>query len=76
MSSRQPKLFQRAAECARLMNLSSDPIQKQTFRQLRDMWIALANDCLGLSSDAITKEIASMDEIQSAAGERNWMIHG
>jgi hypothetical protein len=39
--SRQSKLLDRATVCERVMSLSSDPVKKETFKRLRDMWIAL-----------------------------------
>jgi len=55
--SEQSKLFDRAAQCARLMNLSADPVNKQTLKQLRDMWIALANDASTSVQELATTEI-------------------
>ena len=63
--SEQSKLFDRAAHCARLMNLSSDPVNKETFRQLRDMWIVLANESTSMSAQELAKEIISIEAIQS-----------
>ena len=65
MSSRSG-LFRRAIECERLMNLSSNPAKKQIFKQLRDMWIALADESRSLSRRAIAEGIAAIEEIQSA----------
>jgi hypothetical protein len=64
-------LFERAADCERLMNLSSDPTKKQTFKQLRDMWIALANESTQMSKADLTKEIAAIDAIQSGVDPQN-----
>ena len=63
--SEQSKLFDRAAQCARLMNLSADPVNKQTLKQLRDMWIALANESTSMSAKDLAKEINSIEAIQS-----------
>ena len=63
--SEQSKLFDRAAHCARLMNLSSDPVNKQTLKQLRDMWIALANESTNMSAQELAKQITSIEAIQS-----------
>ena len=63
--SEQSKLFDRAAHCARLMNLSSDPVNKETFRRLRDMWIVLANESTSMSAQELAKEIISIEAIQS-----------
>ena len=48
------------------MKLASDPVKKQTFKQLRDMWIALANESTWMSGQALTKEITTIEEIQTA----------
>jgi hypothetical protein len=61
--SRQSKLFDRAANCERLMNLSS--VNKEIFKQLRDMWIALANESTSMSAKDLAKEINSIEAIQS-----------
>ena len=61
--NRQSKLFDRAAKCERLMNLSS--VNKEIFKQLRDMWIALANECTRMSAKDLAKEINSIEAIQS-----------
>ena len=63
--SEQSKLFDRAAQCARLMNLSADPVNKQTLKQLRDMWIALANESRSMSAQELAKQITSIEAIQS-----------
>jgi hypothetical protein len=63
--SEQSKLFDRAAQCARLMNLSADPVNKQTLKQLRDMWIALANESTSMSAQELAKQITSIEAIQS-----------
>jgi hypothetical protein len=63
--SEQSQLFDRAAQCERLMNLSSDPVNKQTLKQLRDMWIALANESTSMSVQELAKEIISIEAIQS-----------
>jgi hypothetical protein len=53
--SRQSELFRRAAECERLMNLVSDPVRAQIFKQLRDVWIGLANESVAMSTQALAK---------------------
>jgi hypothetical protein len=63
--SEQSKLFDRVAQCARLMNLSADPVNKQTLKQLRDMWIALANESRSMSAQELAKQITSIEAIQS-----------
>jgi hypothetical protein len=65
--SRQAELFEKAADCERAMELATDPWQKITFKLLRDMWIALANESLSMSKLQLANEIAAIEEIQSAA---------
>ena len=65
--SRQAELFDKAADCERAMSVASDPWQKVTFKLLRDMWIALANESLSMSTPQLTNEIAAIEEIQCAA---------
>jgi len=65
--SRQAELFDKAADCERAMNVASDPWQQVTFKLLRDMWIALANESLSMSKLQLANEIAAIEEIQSAA---------
>ena len=42
--SRQADLFDRAADCQRRFEQASNPEEKGTFKVLRDMWAALANE--------------------------------
>ena len=65
--SRQAELFDKAADCERAMNVAADPGQKVTFKLLRDMWIALANESVSMSTPQLVNEIAAIEEIQSAA---------
>jgi hypothetical protein len=60
----QSQLFERAAECSRRIHLTQDPVKKQTFKQLRDMWIALANESAIMSRAELTEEITSIEAIQ------------
>jgi hypothetical protein len=68
--SRQAELFDKAADCERGMNTVSDPWQKVTFRLLRDMWIALANESVSMTKPQLANEIAAIEEIQRAATGR------
>jgi hypothetical protein len=61
----QSELFDRAADCERLRNLTSDHYKKLTLRLMRDLWIALANESVGMSERVLLNEIAGLDKIQS-----------
>ncbi len=66
---RQSELFRRAAECERLMHLAARPAKKQLFKQMRDMWIQLANECPNLSVGALAGGTIAIGELQSVVEE-------
>ncbi len=48
------------------MKLATDPVKKGTFKQLRDLWIALASDSMMLSAGRpLVDAIAAIDKVQS-----------
>ena len=63
--SEQSNLFDRAADCERLMSLSCDLVKRESLKQLRDMWIDLANESASMSAQELAKEIISIEAIQS-----------
>ncbi|HWY88961.1 MAG TPA: hypothetical protein VNX28_19765, partial [Gemmataceae bacterium] len=65
--SRQPDLFDKAADCERAMNMVSDPHERIALKILREMWISLANESVGFSECDLTKQIAAIEELQCAA---------
>jgi hypothetical protein len=62
--SSQSELFDRAAECERLMDAASDSDKKQIYRQLHDMWMALANETAIMTADEMTEKIAEIERLQ------------
>jgi hypothetical protein len=68
--SRQLKVFDRAAVCERVMNWSSDPLRKENFKQLHDMWIGLANQSTSMSTQELVKEINSIEDIMHGAATK------
>jgi hypothetical protein len=66
MLRRQSELFDRAAECERLMDSVSDPVKKAPLGQLRNLWIALANESPSFTSEVLAQEIAMIERIQSS----------
>ena len=62
----QSDLFDRAADCERLRNLTSDHYKKLTLRLMRDLWIALANESPGMPERVLLNEIAELDKIQAS----------
>ena len=63
--SRQADLFDRAADCQRRFDHESSLEEKGTFKVLRDLWTALANESVVLSPDHLAKEIAAIEDLQS-----------
>jgi hypothetical protein len=69
-------LLRWAAECDVLMNLVSDPRDKQIYKRLRDTWIALAHHSPNLSYEIMDAEIAAVEEVQSIFGQgKSGTIH-
>jgi hypothetical protein len=65
----QSEFFDRAAECERLMNVAADSIMRETFKQLRDMWIALANESATIPADDVTRKIVDIEKLQLGLSE-------
>ena len=62
--SQQSELFDRAADCDRLKNLTSDHYERLILKIMRDLWIALANESAGMSERVLLNEIAELDKLQ------------
>jgi hypothetical protein len=67
---RQADLFDRAEDCERAFSAAGDPEAKAALKILRDMWIALANESSGLSEDNLAREVAAIEELQSALASK------
>jgi len=61
--SGQADLFDRAAECERLMDRASDPIKKETWKRFRNMWIALANESACVPADHLAQKVADIEKL-------------
>jgi hypothetical protein len=61
-------LFERAAACASMLKLASDPTEQQALKQLRELWKSLADERMHLSPEALADEIERLEEIQSRLG--------
>ena len=46
----------KAAECTRAAEATEDPERRAVLAQLRDLWIALGNDCDSMSADEVARE--------------------
>ena len=47
------------------MNRETDEVKRSALRLIKEMWIALANESVGMPSAELTREIAAIDEIQN-----------
>jgi len=56
--------WEKAAECARAIELSLDPRRKAELTVVQHMWIALANERSLLTSQEIAQEIETIGRIQ------------
>jgi hypothetical protein len=54
MSGIEP--WEKAADCERALQAASDPQQKKILKNLRYLWIALANECDVMSADEFARE--------------------
>ncbi len=61
------ELYDRAAECERLMQLAADPGKRMAFKLLRDLWIALANESAHFDCVRLSEEIAAIMRLQAQA---------
>lgn len=64
--ARQSELFDKAADCERLMIAASDPEKREVLKQLRNMWIALANESEVMPARTLAHEIAAMENVQAS----------
>ena len=64
--SNQAELLRRAVECEGLMDLASAPKMKKLLKQVRETWIALADESPNLSSTALGACITGIEGMQSA----------
>ena len=56
----QDDLLKRAEDCERALHAAHDPREKNSFKILRDMWIALAKESSSLSSMDLAKQVVEV----------------
>ncbi len=62
----QSEAFDKAAECERLMSLTSDEVQRLAYQLLRLFWIGLANESASWTSpEELARDFAYLDLIQT-----------
>src|SRR5947199_242164 len=52
----------KAADCERAIRLTFDPLQREMLNNIREFWIALAQESRFLSEDALAGEIETIEE--------------
>ena len=62
----QAELFDRAAQCDRLMTSASDTVTRNAFKILRDLWITLANESHLMTHELLAEEVAALEKIQAS----------
>ncbi len=54
----------KAADCERAIRLTFDPLQREMLNNIREFWIALAQESRFLSEDALAGEIETIGRLQ------------
>jgi hypothetical protein len=60
--------WEKAAECARAIQISIDPNRKAVLRNLEQMWIALANQRNFLTKDELAREAETIGRLHAKFG--------
>jgi hypothetical protein len=58
-------LFERAAECTRMIEATSSPTNRKMLTNLRSLWINLANENAILSDAELAEQIAAVTRIHA-----------
>src|SRR5437660_876598 len=61
----QEDLFERAAECARMIEATSNPATREMLTHLRSLWINLANESAILSDAELAEQSAAVTRIHA-----------
>jgi hypothetical protein len=61
----QAELRGKAAECARAINATCDPTQRQMLTHLREVWVQIADDSLVFGERLLAAEIEAIREIHA-----------
>jgi len=57
--------WEKAAECARAIEISIDPHRKAVLDNLQHMWIALAGERGSLSSEELAREVETIGRLHT-----------
>ena len=61
----QKDLFDKAAECARMIGTTNDPLRRDMLTHLQTLWTNLANESLILGEAALAEQIATVTTIHA-----------
>jgi hypothetical protein len=60
--------WEKAADCNRAIQLSTDPVRKDVLRNLREMWVTLGNKRLLLTDEERAREAEKIGRLHSMFG--------
>jgi hypothetical protein len=61
----QRDLWEKAAECARAIEATGDPLQREMLTHLQTLWTNLANESPFMRPDNLEEQIAAISEIHA-----------
>jgi hypothetical protein len=57
--------WEKAADCERALRITIDPIHRETLSNIREFWIALAQESRFLSEDALAVQIETIGRLHA-----------
>jgi hypothetical protein len=57
--------WEKAADCERAIRLSLDPLHREALNNIREFWIALAQNSRFLSDDALATQIETIGRLHA-----------
>jgi hypothetical protein len=57
--------WEKAAYCERALRITVDPIRREILSNIREFWIALANECPFLSEEDLATEIEVISDFHA-----------
>jgi hypothetical protein len=67
--------WEKAADCNRAIQISTDPMCKDVLRNLREMWITLANKRFLLTDEERAREAEKIGRLQAIFGGAGGRVH-
>jgi hypothetical protein len=61
----QAEVWEKAAECVRAIEVTSDPEERKLLMQLESLWVQLANYIFVLGETRVAREIERIGEIHT-----------